>query len=272
MRCVLHASLYDENCFITLTYDEKLDGYHNNLDYSDIQKFKKRLRSHCWRNYKKRVQVFNVHEYGKNGKKHWHLILFNHNFPDRTLPAGSRYYVSEELGKLWTYGFHTIGDVTEASAMYQAQYTQKDFKNGNNNNSKKAHSKHSGIGRDYFVEHYEQLLSLGYVPYNGRKAPLPRYFEKIAHRQYSHYFEPENFIDTVKRKRLYSPLKPGAENRHMAELFSVYKQKKYELTQKLMLEWDEFIAENLFTDRPDFKQSEENYLHDLINKQRLKEF
>lgn len=41
MRCVLHASLYKENCFITLTYDESKDGYHNNKEYADIQKFKK---------------------------------------------------------------------------------------------------------------------------------------------------------------------------------------------------------------------------------------
>lgn len=44
-RCVLHASLYTDNCFLTLTYDEKQKGYHNVLDYTDIQKFKKRLES-----------------------------------------------------------------------------------------------------------------------------------------------------------------------------------------------------------------------------------
>ena len=83
IRCVLHASLYQQNCFLTLTYDEKKKDYHNDFQYKDIQDFKKRLRRHCDYHYKKKIQIFNVHEYGKNTKKHWHLVVFNHQFPDR---------------------------------------------------------------------------------------------------------------------------------------------------------------------------------------------
>lgn len=40
-RCVLHSSLYPNNCFLTLTYDEKQKDYHNVFQYRDIQLFKK---------------------------------------------------------------------------------------------------------------------------------------------------------------------------------------------------------------------------------------
>ena len=285
VRCVLHASLYDQNCFLTLTYDEKKDGYHNKLQYSDIQKFKKKLRRHCEYHFNKKIQIFNVHEYGKNGKKHWHLVVFNyspHQEPDKgnqpdckfhTRSNGHSLYVSKTLSKLWTHGFNTVGDISEASAMYTAQYTQKDIKNSNTHNSKKAKSQHSGIGRDYFLKHYEQILSLGYVPFGGKKVPLPRYFVKIAHKHYSHFFEQENFFDLPHRKKLYTPFKQGEENKRIADLFIKFRDQKNELIQELTSQWEEHISQYIFTkQKPDFLQAAENYLHDLKNKKKEKEF
>lgn len=272
-RCVLHSSLYEQNCFLTLTYDEQKSGYHNNFDYTDIQKFKKRLRKSV---SPKRIEIFNVHEYGKNGKKHWHLVVFNHDFNDRTLHSpnrGNPLYTSSTLEKLWPHGFSTIGSVTEASAMYQAQYTQKDFKNGNANNAKKSHSKHSGIGKPYFLKHFDQILRLGYVPVNGKKLPLPRYFFKLAHKHYSHFNEPLNFFDTIERKRLYTPFQPGQESLDISNRFIQYLHIRSEKIEELKANWDAFISEHAFsTDKPDFWLSGENYDHDLKNKTSLKDF
>ena len=69
-RCVLHASTYDSNCFVTLTYDEKLSDYTPEAQYRDIQLFKKKLRQKVWRTEKKRIEIFNVLEFGKNKIKH----------------------------------------------------------------------------------------------------------------------------------------------------------------------------------------------------------
>lgn len=277
MRCVLHASLYDQNCFVTLTYDEKKANYHNNFNYPDIQKFKKRLRAFCWRKLNKRVQVFNVHEYGKQGKKHWHLVIFNHDFPDKkfhTVSNGNNLYTSKRLSGLWKHGFNTIGDVTEASAMYQAQYTQKDLKNGNATNKKKSHSKHSGIGKEYFLQHYDQLLTLGYVPFAGRKAPLPRYFQKLAHKHWCHYYQQSAFHDIFQgRKKLYTAFKTGEPNKKIADLFQIFLQIKKIKLDELVSDWDDYIEQNLFSkETPDFMKSAQNYIHDLKNKQHLKEF
>lgn len=266
-KCVLHSSLYSENCFLTLTYDEKQKDYHNEFQYSDIQKFKKRLRRSV---EPKRIEIFNVHEYGKNGKKHWHLIVFNHDFSDKTLHTiknGIPLYTSEELRKLWPFGFNTIGNVEEASAMYQAQYMEKDFKNGNVSTRKKSHSKHSGIGKPYFLAHYKQILELGYIPVSGRKLPVPRSFERIAHKHWSHFYEPTNFFDTPFRKALYRPFKTGLENKELADLYIQYKAHKQEKIKELEAEWDKVILQYLDqkTD-PDFIKSANNVLYDLQNK------
>lgn len=276
MRCVLNASLYEQNSFLTLTYDETKPDYHNRFHYKDIQDFKKRLRSYVQRHYNKRIEIFNVHEYGKNGKKHWHLILFNHDFQDKelfTVKNGNNLYTSKQLEILWPYGFNTIGDVTTASAMYQAQYTQKDFKHGYENSTKKSHSVHRGIGRSYFLKHYQQILTNGYIPFNGGKAPIPRYFQKLAHKHYSYFHVPQNFFDSPDRKRLYTPFKEGEANIGISDSYQIYLELKQKQLDKRISDWEDYIDSNLFnTDTTGFQQSEKNYLHDLKRKQNLKEF
>lgn len=282
VRCVLHASMYDHNSFLTLTYDEKRPDYHNEFQYSDIQKFKKRLRnearvSYCDIStrkrkyyYFKKIQIFNVHEYGKRGKKHWHLVVFNHNFEDRrlfTVKSSNRLYTSDKLTELWGHGHCTIGSITEASALYTAQYTQKDLANGNLNNRKKAHSKHAGIGRPYFLKHYSQILRLGFIPFNGKKFPIPRYFLKIAHKHYSHFYENQNFFDTPQRKKLYTPFKDGQAIKLMADLYKVFRAERDILLDTLRAEWEEHIKDYVFgKEEPDFKIAADNYRYDRGNK------
>lgn len=269
-RCVLNASLYQDNCFLTLTYDEGKEGYHNEFDYRDIQKFKKRLRKHVFKNYGRRISVFNVHEYGRNAKKHWHLIVFNYNPPDRVLhtySSGLPLSTSKEVEKLWPYGFHTIGDVSEASAMYQAQYMEKDFKNNNQTSKRKSHSRHSGIGKEYFMAHYRQLLLLGHIPFGGTRIPLPRYFEKIADKHYSHFYDPSRFHETPFRKAIHRPFREGQAIKEMADLYLDYKAKRQEHIQNLEKDWRNLITEHLTDQKePDFIKSSRNQLHDLRRK------
>nr|AOV86359.1 putative replication protein VP4 [uncultured virus] len=279
-RCLLHASLYENNCFLTLTYDETKEGYHNTFEYPDIQKFKKRLRQHCQRNHNGlRIEIFNVHEYGKNGKKHWHLIVFNYSphqepdqnkQPDCTVHSRSHgigLYVSKTLSRLWPHGFSTVGDISGASAMYTAQYVNKDFKNGNTANSKKSHSKHSGIGRPYFLKHYNQILRLGYVPVDGKKLPVPRYFQKLAHKHYCHFYEPSAFFDTEDRKALYRPFKKEQPNVEIAELYKAFRLKKQEHVKELEERWAEILGHHLTSkETPDFIKSNSNQVYDLRKK------
>lgn len=269
-RCVLHASLYPRNCFLTLTYDETRKGYHNDFCYKDIQDFKKRYRQHVWRSEKRRIEVFNVHEYGRNGKKHWHLIVFGHGFDDQELHSrrnGFPLYTSKVLERLWPFGFSTIGDVSEGSALYQAQYSQKDFQYGHAGSAKKSHSKHAGIGRPYFLLHFEQILLLGFVPFGGRKLPVPRYFEKLADKHFSHFYDPSKFFDLPHRKAVYRPFRQGEANILIADLYGRYLERKRERVDELALIWQEVLSEYLSSGSdPDFTKSGSNALYDLTNK------
>lgn len=152
VRCVLESSLYDSNCFITLTFNDVSLNKLNSLDPpgdSRFQLFLKRLRrKFCtppkgldgesrkiWMERHK-IRFFHCGEYGELLQRpHHHACLFNFDFPDKVLWSvrdGVRLYRSEILESLWSdpitgerYGFCTIGDVTFESAAYVARYVTK---------------------------------------------------------------------------------------------------------------------------------------------------
>ena len=81
IRCVHEASLYDNNCFITLTYDSDHVPSDGSLRVEDFQNFMKRLRKSV---APRRVRFFHCGEYGERGDRpHYHAILFNLDFDDR---------------------------------------------------------------------------------------------------------------------------------------------------------------------------------------------
>lgn len=153
MRCVHEASLYDFNCFVTLTYrsevectdDEYVRGLHVPSDWSlhrsHFVKFMKRLR----RNTGVKIRYFMAGEYGRCcqhgldvqlvgcplcvvGRPHYHALLFGYMPSDLVLYAddrGTRRYTSDFLTRTWRYGFVDVGEVSFASAAYVARYCLK---------------------------------------------------------------------------------------------------------------------------------------------------
>lgn len=124
VRCVHEASLYEDNCFITLTYDDEHVPEMCSLRVGDFQKFMKRLRKRVGR-----VRFFHCGEYGEQfGRPHYHACLFGYDFSDRELWSvrqGVRLYTSAILSELWPFGFSSVGDVTFESAAYVARYIMK---------------------------------------------------------------------------------------------------------------------------------------------------
>lgn len=155
LRCLHEASLYDQNSFITLTYNDENLPRDRSLDKEVFQKFMKRLRrSVHTKSSTKRVRFFHCGEYGSEckqcgqtgayclctnprpglGRPHYHAIIFNHDFDDKILwtsREGINLYTSEQLSRLWqnqggeSMGFATVGDVTIESAAYVARYCVK---------------------------------------------------------------------------------------------------------------------------------------------------
>ncbi len=120
----------DYSQFITLTYsDENLpqiitpDGeLKSTLDYTDVQKFLKRLRKHQYTYCKKnnienpKISYHGCGEYGKQFTKrpHYHILITNCLLPQET------------IAKIWGKGLvHFGNDVTEHSIKYILKYTLK---------------------------------------------------------------------------------------------------------------------------------------------------
>lgn len=126
MRCVHEASLHDENCFLTLTYNDQHLPASGSLIKTEVPLFMKRLRKSL---EPLKVRFFHCGEYGfKGSRPHYHALIFGYAFPDRVLFSqknGVDLYVSDSLNRLWGKGFCTVGDLTFESAAYVARYVLK---------------------------------------------------------------------------------------------------------------------------------------------------
>ncbi len=214
IRCVHEASLYENNCFITLTFnDENLLKRDNpmSLDVRDFQKFMKRLR----KEFGNGIRFYHCGEYGdRYSRPHYHACLFNFTFPDLLLwkeVNGFRLYTSEILSRLWPYGYSSVGSVTFESAAYVARYIMKkitgksadefyqfiDFDSGEWYQRKSEYttmSRKPGIGSGWFdkwgmVDTYPN----DYVVMRGRKMRPPRYYDTKLD---------ADFLDVIKSSRL----------------------------------------------------------------------
>lgn len=195
IRCVHEANQYDENCFITLTYDEDHLPPHGNLQKEDFQKFMKRLR----KKFGEGIRYFHCGEYGENlGRPHYHACLFNFDFPDlepwRETKQGDQIYISQELAKLWPYGHHEIGDVTFESAAYVARYVTKKVTGRNaeshyeyldefgeykqKNPEYVTMSRRPGIGRNYLEEFGKDVYATDSVVIRGVEMKPPKYYDR----------------------------------------------------------------------------------------------
>lgn len=212
IRCVHEASLYERNCFITLTYNnENLPG-DRSLHYDDFQKFMKRLRfsykGHRLVDGTYPIRFYMCGEYGeKVGRPHYHACIFNFDFDDKTMwmktDSGSKIYRSKQLEELWTFGFSSIGEVNFQSAAYVARYIMKkmsgdaaaahyeyvDPTTGEIHSRRPEFTKMSlkpGIGARWFKKYTSDVFKLtadgdvaqDAVFVNGRLVKPPRYYDK----------------------------------------------------------------------------------------------
>ena len=129
MRMQHEASLYEDNCFITLTYDPEHLPEDQSLNKRHFQLFMKRLRR---AHPKTKIRFFHCGEYGdEKGRPHYHACLFNYDFADKIHCAtynGYPVYTSEHLSKLWGMGLTQVGSLTFQSAAYVARYICKKVK------------------------------------------------------------------------------------------------------------------------------------------------
>ena len=238
-RIVHEASLYDENCFITLTYNEEHLPRDGSLNKGHFQKFMKRLRK---RFPGQRIRYYHCGEYGENyDRPHYHACLFNCDFPDKQLfqeREGNFLFVSEILSELWPYGFSTIGELTFESAAYCARYVTKkvtgvsshehysriDEETGEIYQLQPEYatmSRRPGIGRDWYEKFKDDCFPSDEVPVPGTGVfkKVPRYYEQI--------FEAEEPIGHEEVKRLRKRFREAHKDEYSPQrLMDKYKVKK----------------------------------------------
>lgn len=209
IRCMHEASLYDRNCFITLTYDDE-HLTSPSLEYRDFQLFMKRLRKKFT---KEVIRFYMCGEYGENfGRPHFHACLFNYDFADKLYfkKAGdAKLYTSGTLAELWGKGFSLIGSVTFESAAYVARYcvakktgraaaahyraVSTETGEITNYTPEFNHmSLRPGIGAAWLRRHWADVYPHGNVVVRGRRMKPPKYYDRVCKR-----FADDDWADIV---------------------------------------------------------------------------
>lgn len=210
VRCMHEAQMYEQNCFITLTYSDEnlplLNGVPN-LSKRDFQLFLKRLRE---RISPQKIKFYGCGEYGgtdygstlaeRTINPHYHICIFGYDFPDKVHykenPNGDKIYMSKLLDEIWGLGITTVGDVSFQSAAYVARYVMKKIKGPNwkdkyeviDENTGEIFmrqpefalmSRNPGIGKTWYEKYGKETLSTDSVIANGRETKIPRYYDNL---------------------------------------------------------------------------------------------
>nr|QJB20191.1 MAG: replication initiator protein [Microvirus sp.] len=199
LRCVHEAQLHDENCVVTLTYDDEHLPPFGVLQKDALQKFWKRLRK---RFPERRFKYFACGEYGTElGRPHFHACIFGLDFADKRLFSvrnDIRLFVSDTLARAWPYGFSSVGEISFASAAYVARYTMKKVYGPES----EAHYTRlvpetgelvsvpsefvvmsrggrvgKGISHEWFEKFSDDLYPDDFVVHQGQKYKVPRYYD-----------------------------------------------------------------------------------------------
>ncbi len=191
IRCVHENMQHGESCFITLTYKDEYLPKDQNLKQRDFTLFMKRLRKSL---EPKKVRFFACGEYGeKNGRPHYHALIFNHDFEDKKLWSQSDtktpWFTSKELQRLWPLGFSSLGAVSLQSSAYVARYILKKV-NGYNLIKRVGQkwvirspefitmSRAEGIGKEWYDKHNKEAYPDDFIVWDGKKMQVPAYYDK----------------------------------------------------------------------------------------------
>lgn len=200
VRILHETKCHEQNCFLTLTYDDAHLPRDRSLDYSVFQKFMKRFRKRIG----VPVRFYMCGEYGEQfDRPHYHACIFGYDFPDKVVfseTRGNELWTSPLLESLWPYGFSTVGAVTFESAAYVARYCVKKV----NGDLAKDHYrlvdvetgeifdrvpefghmslKNGGIGAAWLRKYMSDVYPRDFVLARGHKSKPPRYYDVMYRR------------------------------------------------------------------------------------------
>lgn len=227
---VMHESqMHEDNCFITLTYNDECIPPDYSLCYKHFQLFMKRLRRRCHR-----VRFYMCGEYGEARlRPHFHACLFGFRptdmYPWRQSSSGFPLSRSPFLEELWSKGSVEVGDVSFESAAYVARYVMKKV------TGKEAESHYEavdgetgevyyrepeftrmslkpGIGATWFRKYHAEVFPADRVVVRGVECKPPTYYKRLVdadssdrrsdHVDYARYLKSLQFVDDQTPERL----------------------------------------------------------------------
>lgn len=187
VRCMHEAQLYEDNCFLTLTYDNDHLPVGETLVKEDFQKFMKRFRK---KYSPQKIKYYMCGEYGGQfGRPHYHACIFGFDFCDRILDgkskSGEDVYTSPDLVALWGNGRVAVGDLTFQSAGYVARYCVDKLTGDKGDAVYKdkippysAASLKPAIGKAWLDKYYDDVYPHDFVVEGGRPQKPPKYYDK----------------------------------------------------------------------------------------------
>lgn len=229
-RCTHEATQWQNNIFVTLTYDDEHLPTGGHLDAGALTRFIKRARKQSTTgstsiisDRRSTLRYLACGEYGEtNQRPHYHALIFNHDYGDKRR-ATAELYESDELARIWGNGQARFGPATPAAANYIAQYTiKKGFRNrsarkddGWNN---EGYADPDGVWHPKpepflrvstkpaiglrWLEKYKEDLQHGYLEHDGYQQAIPRAYKRYLDKHDPGLLEDIN-IRTLTRLRDY---------------------------------------------------------------------
>lgn len=125
---MLEAAQYEDNAFVTLTYDEEHLPEDRSVSPRVLSAFMKRLRKSI---SPLKVRYFGCGEYGDHSERpHYHLALFGYPNCERgqsqfSARTGSCCAVCDQIKRNWEFGNVMLGSLEPQSMAYIAGYVVK---------------------------------------------------------------------------------------------------------------------------------------------------
>ena len=202
------AAMNELNCAVTLTYSERNLPADGALDKEDLRLFFKNLRRNVGQ-----FRYLACGEYGSAGPghhPHYHVAVFGLDFDDKYFwtrtDAGSIQYRSPLLEAQWKLGNSTVGECNWQSIAYIARYITKKIRGDKKEDHYQGLPEEfitmstgrefpGGLGAEWFKKHFTDVYPDDFVFIDGKKYPVPRYYDKIYESMYP------DAMKEIKRKR-----------------------------------------------------------------------
>jgi hypothetical protein len=167
IRSYHEASLHDQNCFVTLTYDDAHLPSDKKIDKEVLQKFFRRLRK-----VGHRIRYVACGEYGGlTNRPHYHAIIFGKDWLEGAVNLNDQLYTHPELVRIWGKGHVSVAPVEMGAICYVCGYVTKKM---DDEDTFALRSNKPGIGHAWLDRYKDDIVRNGIVTIEGREYQVPK--------------------------------------------------------------------------------------------------